>query len=135
MNMQKTYIVIPKNCTGCRTCELSCSMTKGKNGALGKTRIRVFQTGENTSMQMTCLQCVDAACAKVCPTTALVRNEKTGAIEVIDSLCVGCGLCEAACPFGHIEFDRETKVPTKCDLCGGDPVCAKFCPEKALEMR
>ncbi len=133
--MEKTYVVIPRNCTGCRTCELSCSMTKGKNGSLGQSRIRIFPTGGDTNMQMTCLQCVDAACAKVCPTSALVRNEKTAAIEVVDELCVGCGLCEAACPFGHMHFDRETKVPLKCDLCGGDPVCAKFCPEKALEMR
>ena len=133
--MEKTYIVIPKNCTGCRTCELSCSMTKGKNGSLGQSRIRIYPTGNGKSMQMTCFQCVDAACVKVCPTKALVRNKVTSAVEVTKDLCIGCSLCEAACPFGHIVFDRDAGVPLKCDLCGGDPVCAKFCPEKALEMR
>ncbi len=133
--MQKTYVVIPRNCTGCRTCELACSMVKGNNGTLGHPRISIFQTGEKKNMQMTCLQCVDAACRKVCPTDALRRNEETGAIEVIASLCIGCSLCEAACPFGHIYFERESGLPLKCDLCGGNPTCVRFCPDKALELK
>jgi carbon-monoxide dehydrogenase iron sulfur subunit len=133
--MQKTYVVIPRNCTGCRTCELACSMVKGKDGILGQPRIRIYPLGENRNIQMTCLQCVDAACMKVCATNALKRNEKTGAVEVKEELCIGCSLCEAACPFGHILFDRDLGLPLKCDLCGGNPACARFCPEKALEMR
>lgn len=110
-------------------------MVKGVEGALGQPRIRIFQIKDNTFMQMTCLQCIDAACEKVCPVAALKRNELTGAIEVIDELCVGCGLCEAACPFGHIALDKESGSPLKCDLCGGNPACARFCPDRALEMR
>ncbi|MCP4601807.1 MAG: 4Fe-4S dicluster domain-containing protein [Proteobacteria bacterium] len=133
--MQKTYVVIPRNCTGCRTCELACSMVKGTDGVLGHTRIHVYPIEKDQNMQMTCLQCVDAACKKVCPTNALQRNDETGAIEVVDDLCVGCALCEAACPFGHIYFDRDISLPLKCDLCGGSPACARFCPDRALEMR
>lgn len=133
--MEQTYVIIPRNCTGCRTCELSCAMVKGKNGVLGRSRIRVFPTGNERYMQMNCLQCVEAACAKVCPTKALRRNERTGAIDLESGLCIGCALCEAACPFGHIWFDRGTGRPLKCDLCGGDPTCVKFCPHRALELR
>ncbi|MDJ0762607.1 MAG: 4Fe-4S dicluster domain-containing protein [Myxococcota bacterium] len=133
--MQQTYIVIPKNCTGCRTCELACSMVKGVNGSLGHSRIRVYPTKEDAHMQLTCLQCANAACAAVCPTDALKRNDATGAIEVIQDRCIGCSLCEAACPFGHLHFDKRKGLPLKCDLCSGDPACARFCPEKALELR
>ena len=133
--MEKTYVVIPRNCTGCRTCELACAMVKGSDGVLGQTRIRVYPLGEDKNIQMTCLQCVDAACVKVCPTDALKRNKDTGAVELVEEMCVGCSLCEAACPFGHIQFDRDLGLPLKCDLCGGNPACARFCPEKALEMR
>jgi Fe-S-cluster-containing hydrogenase component 2 len=82
---------------------------------------------------MTCLQCVDAACVKVCPVEALVRNAATGAVEVISARCVGCGLCVVGCPFGHMHFDSERHVAVKCDLCGGSPKCAQFCPNRALE--
>jgi len=133
--MNKTYTVIPRNCTGCRTCELACSMVKGKEGVLGHPRINIFANGENRYMQMTCLQCAEAACMKICPTDALVRDETTRAVVLLEDRCVGCGLCEVACPFGHIHFEHSLGLPLKCDLCGGAPACAKFCPYNALEMR
>ena len=133
--MEKTYVLIPQNCTGCRTCELACSMVKGSAGKLGKSRIRIHNVGPERYMQMNCLQCVDAACVKVCPTNALARNDSSSAIEVSAELCIHCTLCSVACPFGHMHFDLESKVPEKCDLCGGDPACAKFCHHQALEMR
>jgi Fe-S-cluster-containing dehydrogenase component len=85
-------------------------------------------------VQVTCLQCVQAACVKVCPTQALVRSA-TGAIEIDAWRCIGCSLCAAACPFGHMHFDMQTHQPVKCDLCGGQPACAMFCPHNALEWR
>ena len=133
--MQKTFVIIPKNCTGCRTCELSCSMIKGSEGVFARSRINVHKVGNERYMQMTCLQCVEAACVKVCPTEALVRNVPSGAIEVHEEKCIGCSLCEPACPFGHMHFDLADGIPIKCDLCGGDPTCAKFCPHGALEMK
>ena len=133
--MQKTHVVIPKNCTGCRTCELACSMTKGNAGALGHSRINIRPAGGEKYIQLTCLQCVEAACVKVCPTQALLRDAETGAIEVKGSHCIGCSLCEAACPFGHIHFDRTAGVPLKCDLCGGTPACVAACHYGALVFK
>jgi ferredoxin len=31
-----------------------------------------------------------------------------------------------------IRLDDDTQFPLKCDLCGGDPQCVKFCPTEAL---
>lgn len=134
MGKRGRLVIIPHNCTGCRTCELACSFAHSTAGGLARSRIAIHPQGEERYVQLTCLQCAEAACAKACPTGALVRNEETGAIEVT-GLCVGCGLCEAACPFGHMHFDRALKVPIKCDLCGGQPACAAFCPHQALEIR
>lgn len=135
---QGQLVVIPRNCTGCRTCELACSFAHSAGGVLARSRIAIHPQepagGVDRYVQVTCLQCAEAACAEACPMDALVRNEDTGAIEVTGR-CVGCGLCEAACPFGHMHFDRALKVPVKCDLCGGRPACAAFCPHQALEIR
>ena len=126
-------VVIPQNCTGCRTCELACSFAHSLSGSLGHSRIRVYQVGHERHVQVTCLQCVEAACVKVCPSEALIRNKQTGAIGIDENRCIGCGLCATACPFGHMHFNYEIHMPQKCDLCGGQPVCAKFCPHGALE--
>ncbi|MFA5786174.1 MAG: 4Fe-4S dicluster domain-containing protein [Actinomycetota bacterium] len=131
----RTLVVIPRNCTGCRTCELACSFAHSSAGHLGRPRIRVHEVGPDRHVQITCLQCVSAACIQVCPTQAIVRDETTRAVVIEEARCVGCALCEAACPFGHMHFDTERKLAVKCDLCGGEPVCAAFCPYGALEMR
>lgn len=51
---------------------------------------------------------------------------------VDEEKCVGCGFCVIACPWGLVVLDPMKRKAIKCDLCGGDPVCVKECPEKAL---
>jgi carbon-monoxide dehydrogenase iron sulfur subunit len=128
-------VVRPYRCVGCRTCEVACSFTHAAFGRPGRSRIRIHAAGENRFVQVTCLQCVNAACVAACPVNALVRNQTTGAIEVDLRRCVGCGLCAQACPFGHMFFDAAVRRPEKCDLCGGNPACAMFCPHGALLWR
>jgi Fe-S-cluster-containing hydrogenase component 2 len=36
------------------------------------------------------------------------------------------------CPFGGSSWDAEKGEVLRCDLCKGDPVCAKLCPTGAL---
>lgn len=45
---------------------------------------------------------------------------------------MGCKVCTIACPFGAVNYDKETKTVVKCDLCGGDPKCAEACPTEAI---
>jgi carbon-monoxide dehydrogenase iron sulfur subunit len=47
---------------------------------------------------------------------------------------VRCRLCIPACPFGNIALDASTSLIVKCDLCGGNPICAQFCPTGALRF-
>jgi Fe-S-cluster-containing hydrogenase component 2 len=69
----------------------------------------------------------------VCPNKAINRNVETGAMEVDESLCIGCGVCALSCPFGLIVMGISEKA-IKCNLCGGDPECVKACTYGALEF-
>ena len=48
--------------------------------------------------------------------------------------CIGCKMCMNACPLGNISFHPTLRKVFKCDLCGGDPECAKFCPSGAIQF-
>jgi len=133
--MQKTFTITPSRCTACRTCELACSFRHASNGKMGISRIRAHMFDEPHNQILTCFQCDEAACVMVCPVQALVRNEATGAVEVVVDRCIGCGLCSIACPFGHMTHEVDSRIAVKCDLCGGDPACAAFCPTKTLEYK
>ena len=132
--MKHRFVVNPDLCTGCRTCELACSFTHAVEGIRGQTRIQPLDGGfKDLWVPVVCLQCDDAACIKSCLVDALRRNEETGAIELNQEVCVKCMACVAACPFGCAIFDQQHDMIVKCDLCGGDPACAHFCPTKALQ--
>ena len=51
------------------------------------------------------------------------------AIRVLKEECVGCGLCEAACPFGAIELKNDVAVIK--DNCTGCGACVSSCPNEA----
>ncbi|UCE25889.1 MAG: 4Fe-4S dicluster domain-containing protein [Candidatus Zixiibacteriota bacterium] len=132
--MKNRFIVNPDLCTGCRTCELACSFTHAIEGLRGQTRIYPLDGGfKDLWIPVVCLQCDDAACVKSCLVDALRRNSETGAIDLNQEVCVKCMACVAACPFGCSVVDQQHKLVVKCDLCGGDPACAHFCPTKALK--
>jgi len=107
-----------QKCTGCETCEAACSAKH--EGAINpfESRIRIIKWEiEGKGIPVTCNQCHSAPCQAVCPTKA----------------CIGCRMCIAVCPFGAISFDSIGKRVIKCDLCDGDPLCAKFCAYEALQ--
>lgn len=133
--MDRLLVVTPPRCIGCRTCELACAFAHGSSGQLGSARVRVYPAGPERHVPILCLQCSEAACVRVCPTGALRRNAETGAVELEAARCIRCRLCVVACPFGnlHVAPGASDSI-VKCDLCGGDPACAKFCPTRALEM-
>jgi Fe-S-cluster-containing dehydrogenase component len=57
---------------------------------------------------------------------------RTGAVKADFEKCTGCGICVHVCPYGAASRDPETHKALICDLCDGDPECAKICPEGAL---
>ena len=116
-------------CSGCRTCEIACSLHHEGWIWPEASRIRVFMPFPGLEVPHLCTQCDDYPCVKSCPFEALSIDEKTTAVLVDRGKCTGCGLCIRACP-GSIPFlhPKDGKA-TICDLCGGDPECTKVCTE------
>jgi len=132
--MKGTLIVSPDKCTGCRTCELACAVSHGRQMMPARSRVRAFSLSETRHIPILCLQCDDAACVRICPVEALALDEEIGAVRVDTDRCVHCMNCVPACPFGNIYPDPSTGDIVKCDLCGGNPICAQFCPTGALRF-
>lgn len=134
--MEKILMVHPEKCIGCGTCELACSFQQEEEFNPSRSRVTVLRwLRESLSIPLTCLQCDDPACEKVCMVGAITKNGKTGLVSVDEDICVGCRLCVSACPFGGMNYDQKKQRVFKCDLCDGDPQCAAFCPTDALEYQ
>ena len=131
--MHKALVMEVDACTGCHQCELMCSY--GKVGAFNPAKSVMDITqydGGAINVPSTCTQCEEAWCMVVCPVQAITVNPDTGAKEVSAEACVGCKVCTIACPFGAINYDPDSGVVSKCDLCGGEPMCVEACPTTAL---
>jgi len=131
----KIITVDPEKCTGCRLCELACSLKNTGEFNPARARIQVIGFDEMFTLSVMCFQCEKPYCAEVCPASAIIRDEVSGIVRVLKERCTGCKICTLACPFGNVVVDSQEKVAVKCELCDGEPECVLFCPTRALEFR
>lgn len=116
-------------CSGCRRCEVECSLAHEGKIWPEASRIRVFGLFPTAEVPHFCAQCDDYPCVPSCPVNALSADEDTGAVLVDKEACTACGNCVDACP-GRVPHIHPTeKYAVICDLCQGDPACVKACKE------
>jgi len=132
VSTKKEPIWIARNlskCSGCRKCEISCSLFHENRVWPEASRIRVFMLVPGAEFPHFCAQCEDYPCVQACPVKALSTSKKTGAVLVKTKACIACGKCVEACP-GRIPHMHPTKNHIViCDLCKGNPRCVKVCQE------
>ena len=135
--MNKILVVDYEKCTGCRNCEMACSVSHVQVCNPTKSSVRIVKwEREGLDVPVVCQQCEEPACAHICPVQAISRDADTGAMVVDYDLCVGCRMCIVACPFGAVTFDSDRRQAIKCDLCGGvEPWCVRFCEPGALTCK
>ncbi len=114
-------------CSGCRACEVACSLSifKENNPKKAALRIRGHFPVPGRYEILSCNQCGE--CAEVCPVEAIA--EENGVYRIDPDECIGCGACVEACPNNAMFLHKGSDVPIKCILCG---TCLNYCPTGAL---
>ena len=150
-------------CVGCQACATACRSwnDRGHGGPLADlepygakpegawlNRVHSYEAegdagGRTVHFPRSCLHCAEPACVTVCPTGASYKRTEDGIVLVDADLCIGCGLCAWACPYGARELDPRQHVMRKCTLCVDriynetlreaerQPACVMACPTGA----
>jgi tetrathionate reductase subunit B len=169
------YIVDLRRCIGCRACTVACKAEFGVPLGAFRTAVYEEVTGtfpdsEKHLMPRLCNHCEGnqedqvPPCVKICPEYPKDRRKFTtpegktiryrggatykrpdGLILFENELCVGCGKCIDACPYGARSWnqsllsgkDKTKNAITKCSFCqhridnGVEPACVNICQGKA----
>ena len=131
----KKIIVNEEKCTGCRICELACSVEN--EGVYNPELSRIIKLSEGlpeTLSTIVCQQCIDAPCIQICPVSAIYSDDKNGIVKIDADKCIGCKKCIQACPYNAMIFNEKMKKAFKCEFCGGDPACIKKCPVNVISI-
>jgi carbon-monoxide dehydrogenase iron sulfur subunit len=126
-------VIDSSKCTGCRYCEVASNFFRGGICNYNSLCIEIFRNDrESQYFPKVCKQCIDPPCAKGCPQEAIFFHKETDTVIIDEGKCNGCGLCKEMCPDAIPKIDESKGVAVKCNLCGGDPYCVRFCATRAL---
>ena len=147
--MEKLYLLIDLDrCYGCKVCQTACKMEHGYPVGVQSAieAVRLERTDNNGKLQCdfvpaVCLHCDDPECMNNCPAGAIGRDEN-GFIQIDKDSCIGCGVCEASCPYGAVTVGTvgDDSYAIKCDLCkerrarGMEPACVQHCLGQAITV-
>lgn len=148
---ENVLLADPTRCVACRRCEIACTELNDGRSAPTLARIKVRRNinygplglytrqdvlgdfGNGLIIPDTCRQCAHPVpCANACPSDAISAVPPLNARVVDPDTCVGCRMCQRACPWEMMAFDAEAEKAAKCHLCEGKPKCVEACPSGAL---
>ncbi len=98
-------------CIDCNACVTACKNENEVPWGINRRRVVTINDGKpgERSVSMACMHCTDAPCAAVCPVTCIYPTED-GIVLHSKDLCIGCGYCFYACPFGAPQYPRLEPV-------------------------
>lgn len=144
----RVYVEIER-CVACKRCVLACAVEHSASKDMltamteeppPRARVKLVPV-DGVSVPTECRHCDAAACVSACPTGAVYKESAHGPVMLKNALCVGCGSCVVACPYGVIRQRFDTQEVYKCDLCAERlaedlvPACADACPTGCLTFK
>ena len=112
-------------CIECNACVTACKNENEVPWGINRRRVVTINDGKpgERSVSMACMHCTDAPCAAVCPVTCFYTTED-GIVLHSKDLCIGCGYCFYACPFGAPQYPKVGNFGSrgkmdKCTYCAG----------------
>ncbi|MHB1005243.1 MAG: 4Fe-4S binding protein [Chloroflexota bacterium] len=116
-------------CSGCRLCQLACSLNQFKENNPKKSAIVINShlLEDGHYRVAVCDQC--GICEEICPAGAVTKV--AGAYQISTEECVWCLVCVQECPQEAMVIARGEQSPIKCVSCGD---CVEICPTGALAM-
>ena len=146
---QYGMLINTARCVGCQTCIVGCKILHecpagvylGRLETVGSD-VNYVVSGSFPDVAITfrphmCNHCENPACVAACPTGAMHRRTEDGIVESDPEVCIGCGTCVEACPYGAPVLNEAAGIVNKCDFCrprverGEEPLCVCSCPAEA----
>ena len=155
------FLCDAERCIECNGCVTACKQEHESPWGVNRRRVVTINDGQpgERSLSVACMHCSDAPCMAVCPVDCFYKTEE-GVVLHDKDLCIGCGYCFYACPFGAPQFPQAGAFGVrgkmdKCTFCAGGPekdtsdaefkkygrnrlaegklpACAEMCSTKAL---
>jgi len=136
-----TMVLHQDRCIDCERCMEACIKTNDVPEYGYRTKILERDVEDAIGQKrefvpVLCNQCNKPPCVRACPTSATLKDKKTGIVIMKSERCIGCKTCMAACPYNARYFNEERRAIDKCNFCKDTRLdkgelltaCAAACP-------